>query len=123
MIKFHWSRSEILVCTVTEISFSRTLSQQNGHRLEKMIKSEKVQWELHIVLPFHQISHKKMLKASFYLVHDLARLAEQKLAAKTSSKSCRLFHSSSHEENKPLQVSLPAVWNTNESPTLRKNLT
>ena len=46
-----------------------------------------------------------MLKASFYLVHDLARLAEQKLAAKTSSKSCRLFHSSSHEENKPLQVS------------------
>ena len=91
-------------------------------RTEKMIKLEKVQWELHFVLPFHQISHKKMLKASFYLVHDLARLAEQKLAAKTSSKSCRLFHSSSHEENKPLQVSLPAVWNRNESPTLRKKL-
>ena len=57
-----------------------------------------------------------MLKASFYLVHDLARLAEQKLAAKTSSKSCRLFHSSSHEANKPLKVSLPAVFANSGGP-------
>ena len=36
-------------------------------RTEKMIKPEKVQWELHFVLPFHQISHKKMLKAQFFI--------------------------------------------------------